>query len=130
MFIEKKRKRKKEIAADRMATLHSESIELPKNERTLSESFDGAQIALPDLLVPKPVISARETTDLISSNRRSTPLAHSREAPDDFPEGGYGWIVVMACSVIRYAILPRMHLPVYRFLRRCHSCYQAFSSED
>jgi len=28
--------------------------------------------------------------------------AHTRQALDDFPEGGYGWVVVLACSAISF----------------------------
>ena len=33
-----------------------------------------------------------------------TDLAPARPAPDDFPDGGYGWVIVLACSAIRYAV--------------------------
>lgn len=31
-------------------------------------------------------------------------LTPSIPAPDDFPDGGYGWVIVLACSAIRYAV--------------------------
>ena len=31
-------------------------------------------------------------------------LAPTRLAPDDFPDGAYGWVIVLACSAIRYAV--------------------------
>ena len=71
-----------------MAPLHSESIELPKNERALSESFGEAQFPLRDLPVPERTITARETTDLTGSGHRSAALTHTRGTLDDFPEGG------------------------------------------
>ncbi|KAH9171481.1 major facilitator superfamily domain-containing protein [Lactarius sanguifluus] len=70
-----------------MAPLHSESIELPKSGRALSESFGGAQLPSPDSPMPG-AVAVRETTD-------STGSGHLR-----FPRGRYGWVVVLACSVI------------------------------
>ena len=105
-----------------MAPLLPESIELPKNECSLSESFGGPQFPLPQLPVSERAIAVRETTYSIGSDHRSTPLTHTREAQDDFPEGGYGWVVVLASSVIRYAILATMSLSVYMFLRHHYRC--------
>jgi hypothetical protein len=80
----------RETTADRMAPLHSESIELPKNECSLSESFGGPQFPLPYLPVPGRAIAVRETADSIGSSHRPTPLTHTGDAQDEFPEGGYG----------------------------------------
>ena len=108
--------------------LYSESIELPKNERA-----GEAQFPLRNLPVPEQAIAVRETTDPTGSTHRSAALIHTREAPDDFPEGGYGWVVVLACSIIRYAndgilATTRTRLPVYRLLRHNSRC-QVSSSE-
>lgn len=100
---------KEKPAADRMAPLRSESIELPRNDRALSEPFGGAELPSPHIIVPERTVDARETTDSIGLGHRwsadSAPLTHPREAPDDYPEGGYGWVVVLACSVIRYPFI-------------------------
>ncbi|KAF8270315.1 major facilitator superfamily domain-containing protein [Lactarius quietus] len=83
-----------------MASPPSELIELPTIERALSKSFNGPQLPLPDLRVPERANAVRATIG--SSHPWSAPLTHTREAPDDFPEGGYGWVVVLACSVISF----------------------------
>ncbi len=41
--------------------------------------------------------------DVTDMDQQFTASAHTRQALDDFPEGGYGWVVVLACSAIRYA---------------------------
>ena len=46
------------------------------------------------------------TLDVTDINLSSTSLAPARPTPDDFPDGGHGWIIVLACSVIRYAVAP------------------------
>jgi hypothetical protein len=106
-----------------MAPLHFESIELPTNERALSE----AQLPLPHLPVPERTITARETTDLAGWSQTHTRERNTRRFPRK-------WVWVgrrpgVQCYQVRNdGKLATTRLPVYRFLRH-HSCYQVFSSE-
>jgi hypothetical protein len=71
-------------------------IQVPMSSVTISAERSQTILGPDAALTSSDVVPADE-------NLHPTTSALARHTVDDFPEGGYGWIVVLACGAIRYA---------------------------